>query len=53
LLEERYSNYTIFTLIFMKFEYDTDKSAANREKHGIDFDGAQAVSFLRGPSRPS
>ena len=27
----------------MKFEYDPDKSAANREKHGIDFDEAQAL----------
>ena len=27
----------------MTFEYDPDKSAANREKHGIDFDEAQAL----------
>lgn len=27
----------------MKFEYDPDKSAANRKKHGIDFDEAQAL----------
>jgi uncharacterized DUF497 family protein len=27
----------------MKFEPDPDKSAANREKHGIDFDEAQAL----------
>jgi uncharacterized DUF497 family protein len=27
----------------MKFEYDSDKSFANREKHGIDFDEAQAL----------
>ncbi|NBB81014.1 MAG: BrnT family toxin [Verrucomicrobia bacterium] len=27
----------------MKFEYDPDKSAANRTKHGIDFDEAQAL----------
>jgi uncharacterized DUF497 family protein len=26
-----------------KFEYDPDKSAANRDKHGIDFDEAQAL----------
>ncbi|WP_237065635.1 BrnT family toxin [Loktanella sp. M215] len=30
-------------ILFMKFEYDPDKSAANREKHGIDFDEAQAL----------
>ncbi|MDE0045006.1 MAG: BrnT family toxin [bacterium] len=27
----------------MKFEYDTVKSVANRSKHGIDFDEAQAL----------
>jgi len=27
----------------MTSEYDPDKSAANREKHGIDFDEAQAL----------
>ncbi|NCO16143.1 MAG: BrnT family toxin [Alphaproteobacteria bacterium] len=27
----------------MKFEYDAAKSAANRAKHGIDFDRAQAL----------
>jgi len=27
----------------MKFECDSDKSAANREKHGIAFDEAQAL----------
>ncbi|PKQ08697.1 MAG: toxin [Alphaproteobacteria bacterium HGW-Alphaproteobacteria-10] len=27
----------------MKFEYDADKSAANRAKHGIDFEQAQAL----------
>jgi len=27
----------------MKFENDTDKSAANHEKHGIDFDEAQVL----------
>ncbi|MDD2266945.1 BrnT family toxin [Sulfuricurvum sp.] len=25
----------------MKFEYDSNKSKVNREKHGIDFDEAQ------------
>jgi len=27
----------------MKFQFDESKSAANREKHGIDFDEAQAL----------
>ncbi len=27
----------------MTFEYDPNKSAANRKKHGIDFDEAQAL----------
>lgn len=27
----------------MEFEFDPDKSAANRDKHGIDFVDAQAV----------
>jgi hypothetical protein len=27
----------------MMFEYDPDKSAANLEKHGIDFEAAQAL----------
>jgi len=27
----------------MKFEYDPNKSTANRAKHGIDFDEAQAL----------
>jgi uncharacterized protein len=27
----------------MRFEYDPDKSAANRLKHGIDFEEAQAL----------
>jgi uncharacterized protein len=27
----------------MQFEYDPDKSAANKAKHGIDFDEAQAL----------
>ena len=27
----------------MKFEYDPDKSAANRDKHGIDFNVAQTL----------
>jgi uncharacterized DUF497 family protein len=27
----------------MEFEYDAEKSAANKAKHGIDFDEAQAL----------
>jgi uncharacterized protein len=27
----------------MRFQFDESKSAANREKHGIDFDEAQAL----------
>jgi len=27
----------------MDFEFDTDKSKANKKKHGIDFVGAQAL----------
>jgi uncharacterized DUF497 family protein len=27
----------------MVFEYDSDKSAANMEKHGIDFEAGQAL----------
>lgn len=27
----------------MPFEYDPDKSAANKDKHGIDFDEAQVL----------
>lgn len=27
----------------MKFEYDSDKSARNKIKHGIDFEEAQAL----------
>jgi len=27
----------------MPYEYDPNKSAANKEKHGIDFDEAQAL----------
>ena len=41
----KYSNYTVSPIVIplMKFEYDTAKSVANREKHGIDFDEAQAL----------
>lgn len=27
----------------MRFEYDPDKSAVNKAKHGIDFEAAQAL----------
>jgi uncharacterized DUF497 family protein len=27
----------------MRFEYDPEKSAANKQKHGIDFNAAQAL----------
>ena len=27
----------------MRFEYDPKKSASNKDKHGIDFDAAQAL----------
>lgn len=27
----------------MKFEYDSEKSGSNKEKHGIDFSDAQAL----------
>jgi uncharacterized DUF497 family protein len=27
----------------MRFEYDPNKSAANKDKHGIDFDEARAL----------
>ena len=40
----RHSNYTFYDYCsLMKFEYDSGKSAANREKHGIDFEEAQAL----------
>jgi uncharacterized DUF497 family protein len=29
----------------MKFEYDPDKSASNKAKHGIDFEEAQMLWF--------
>ena len=39
----------------MEFEYDQDKSAANKTKHGIDFDEAQALwddpEYLEIPAR--
>ena len=39
----------------MLFEYDPDKSAANRIKHGIDFEEAQALwtdeNLLEVPAR--
>ena len=40
---------------FMPFEYDPRKSNLNRGKHGIDFDGAQALwddeAFLEIPAK--
>ena len=36
-MPERYNLYT------MKFEFDPEKSAANLQKHGIDFASAQAM----------
>lgn len=35
--------YILYHTISMKFEYNTDKSLANKSKHGIDFDEAQAL----------
>jgi uncharacterized DUF497 family protein len=41
----------------MSFEFDPDKSASNRLKHGIDFEDAQALWEYDGlvtlPSRPT
>ncbi len=38
----------------MKFEYDSEKSDSNKEKHGIDFSDAQALwrdsDFIQIPS---
>ena len=39
-LDTNSSWYTIYT---MKFEFDSKKSSANQQKHGIDFDEAQAL----------
>jgi uncharacterized protein len=41
LLLKRYSFYTI--IISMDFELDPAKSAANKAKHGIDFEAAQVL----------
>lgn len=39
----------------MKFEYDSNKSAANKKKHGIDFEAAQSLwedpRYLEIPAR--
>src|SRR5262245_32189044 len=39
----------------MEFEFDPDKSACNKDKHGIDFEEAQALwedlSLLQAPAR--
>ena len=41
----------------MKFEYDPDKSAANKRKHGIDFEQAQELwadtALIEIPARTS
>jgi hypothetical protein len=41
----------------MRFEYDRDKSAENKRKHGIDFEEAQALwadpSLVEIPARTS
>ena len=41
----------------MEFEYDPDKSAENKRKHGIDFEEAQALwadsALLEIPARTS
>lgn len=41
----------------MKFEYDSNKSAANKKKHGIDFETAQALwedpEYVEIPARES
>jgi uncharacterized DUF497 family protein len=39
----RYSYYTGKEPDRMEFEFDPAKSASNLEKHGIDFDGVQAI----------
>ena len=36
-------NYPFYGINQMKFEYDKDKSASNKDKHGIDFKEAQAI----------
>ncbi len=35
--------YLLLYIILMKFEFDLNKSYANKEKHGIDFVEAQAL----------
>ena len=37
-------NYTI-----MEFDFDPDKSRANRDKHGVDFDEAKEVAGMITP----
>ncbi len=36
----------------MEFEFDPDKSAANREKHGLDFATAQRLWLVSGAQKP-
>lgn len=33
----------VYSLYLMRFEFDPAKSAANKAKHGIDFEEAQAI----------
>lgn len=48
-LYEKHHFYNIVIILYklynplMQFEYDPDKSATNRDKHGIDFDEALAL----------
>lgn len=35
--------YNFYIILVMKFEFDSDKSATNKDKHGIDFVEAQAL----------
>ena len=35
----------------LRFEYDPDKSALNRERHGIDFGAAQRIWGVAGEER--
>ncbi|CDN54897.1 Putative toxin-antitoxin system, toxin component [Neorhizobium galegae bv. officinalis bv. officinalis str. HAMBI 1141] len=35
--------YNFYIILVMKFEFDPDKSATNKDKHGIDFVEAQAL----------
>jgi uncharacterized DUF497 family protein len=45
--------YGFATIMDEEFEYDPVKSAANREKHGIDFAEAQELWTVSGWEQPS